>query len=66
MKKKVAPLEEVLATLTSIMRGDEQTNVRESLKAAEDLLKYYGDAKPPEADGKQTGVVLLPEVSENK
>lgn len=93
----VAPPEEVLARLTSIMRGDDpdekeivlkestvkydpvskakttdnrerveivavKVNVRERLKAAEDLLKHYTDANQLGVDNENTGVVILPEI----
>lgn len=64
---KIATIEEVLAELTGIMRGDDdKTGIRERLKAAEDLLKYYDDASPQEGDNKETGIIFLPEVKEEE
>ncbi len=63
-KKKIATIEEILETLTEIMRSSPENGVKisEIMSAAEKLHKYLKETEDEDNAQKQHGVVILPEI----
>lgn len=68
-KSKIATQNEILEFFTDIMRraGDEDIKLSDSMSAADKLHKYFQQKKEEDVENKKTtGIVILPQIKEEK
>lgn len=66
-KTKIASQKEVLEFFTNVMRREESdTKISDAMSAADKLYRHFKEVKETQKDEKLTGVVILPEIKEDK